>query len=282
MMRQFAKVSPQFWFDETGRQLRQYGMETQLMALYLLTSPHSNMVGIYYLPIVYIAHETGISLDKANECLQTLCNIDFCSYDSEKEYVWVHDMARSQIDTALNPNDNRVKYINSIVQALPSLSFLAAFYQRYQINLCLNPYTASDKTSRQSLTSTPLESPSEGPSKPLRSQEKEKEKEKEQENEQEKEKRARDPFIRVAYDVPLCDDNESDVIPPILNHKAGHIIDTAKKPFETHNWKITTLEHGGNRADSHRHISDWFEPEQDNQLRHLYQHYPALNHQRVV
>ncbi|ENG6564474.1 hypothetical protein ABU498_004766 [Escherichia coli] len=56
-MRDYAKVSPRFWLGETGRELRKAGAEAQVVAFYLMTSPHANMLGLYYLPVLYLAHE---------------------------------------------------------------------------------------------------------------------------------------------------------------------------------------------------------------------------------
>ena len=91
-MREYAKISPQFWIGHTGRQIKKFGIETQLTALYLLTCPHATTIGIYYLPFSLIVHETGISLEAAHNALQNLCQIEFCSYDTDMEYVWIHEM----------------------------------------------------------------------------------------------------------------------------------------------------------------------------------------------
>lgn len=56
-MRDYAKVSPRFWLGETGKELRKAGAEAQVVAFYLMTSPHANMLGLYYLPVLYLAHE---------------------------------------------------------------------------------------------------------------------------------------------------------------------------------------------------------------------------------
>jgi len=62
-MRQFAKVSPQFWTDSMGQTIRQQGIQSQLIALYLMTNTHANMIGVYYYPIAYIAHDTGCPIE---------------------------------------------------------------------------------------------------------------------------------------------------------------------------------------------------------------------------
>src|SRR5689334_11865362 len=126
-MREFAKLSPQFWINDRGRQIKNLSAEARLIAFYLLTSPHSTMIGIYYLPITFIAHETGFTLEETVKSLRSLIDARFCSYDELLEYVWVHDLAFDQIGFQLKENDNRVKAINDAYTALPDLPFLQAF-----------------------------------------------------------------------------------------------------------------------------------------------------------
>jgi hypothetical protein len=59
-MRDYAKIAPQFWMGQTGKQIKKRGTRAQLIALHFISNPHSNMLGMYYLPIIFIAHETGI------------------------------------------------------------------------------------------------------------------------------------------------------------------------------------------------------------------------------
>jgi hypothetical protein len=72
-----------------------------------MTSPHANMLGLYYLPILYIAHETGLGLEGASKGLKSTIEAGFCSYDEDTEMVWVHEMAAYQVGKALKPGDNR-------------------------------------------------------------------------------------------------------------------------------------------------------------------------------
>lgn len=154
-MREFAKISPTFWFTEKGRAIKQLGVEAQLLALYLLTNPHANMIGVYYLPIAFIVHETSISKENVLTILQLLARINYCSYDEFSEYVWVHDMALEQIGTQLKTNDNRVKGINALYHSLPKLPFLKDFFEAYKDAFCLQSIEikTSDKASPKPLTS---------------------------------------------------------------------------------------------------------------------------------
>jgi len=177
-MREFSKISPQIWINERGRQIRSLGVKAQLLAFYLNTNPHASMIGIYYLPIMYIIHETGLSEEDVVTALKSLGEINFCTHDEKSEYIWVHDFAFEQLGSDLKPADKRVKYIHQTFAALPKLPFLNDFLRKYGEAFYMGRVDEKEI------------SPFEGASKGLRSKEKEKEKEKEseKENEQEKEK----------------------------------------------------------------------------------------------
>jgi hypothetical protein len=168
-MRDYAKVAPQFWIGQTGKTLRKAGAEAQVVAMYLLTSPHANMLGLYYLPTVYLIHETGLGDEGALKGLQRAIEAGFCSYDEASEVVWVHEMARYQIADQLKDGDNRCKGVQSEYDSLPSNPYLAPFFDRYA--------SAFHMANRRGNGS-----PSQAPSKPLGSQEQEQEQEQEKEN----------------------------------------------------------------------------------------------------
>jgi hypothetical protein len=170
-MRDYSKVSPQFWIGKTGKALRKCSIEAQLVALYLMTSPHANMLGLYYVPQTFIAHETGLGLEGAMKGLRGCIDAGFCKYDDDSEMVWVIEMARFQIADQLNPNDKQCKGVQNEYDSLPDNPFLNAFFDMYAKAFCM--------TSKRGEVS-----PSEAPSKPLGSQEQEQEQEQEQAQEQ--------------------------------------------------------------------------------------------------
>src|SRR5437899_9218726 len=71
-VREYAKVAPQFWTGETGKRIRALGRDAQVVALYLVSSPSSTMLGFYYLPIPTLCHEIGISRQGALKALRSL------------------------------------------------------------------------------------------------------------------------------------------------------------------------------------------------------------------
>jgi hypothetical protein len=163
-MRGYAKINPQFWIGNTGRKLRTAGQEAMLVGLYLLSNPHANMLGLYYLPKLFIAHETGLGLKGASEGLQRAIEAAFCSYDECSEIVFIHEMARYQIADQLEPTDKQCKGIQREYDGLPNNPFLSVFYEKYA--------NAFHLTNRRDNGRTYA-----GASVPLRSQEQEQEQE---------------------------------------------------------------------------------------------------------
>lgn len=168
-MREYGKVSPHFWTGSTGKQLRQCP-ESLVVSMYLMTSPHANMLGLYYMPLLYVAHETGLGMEGASKGLQWACEAGFCSYDHASEMVWVHEMARFQIADKLKSTDKRSIGVQNEYNSLPSNPYLESFYDKYSQAFCMTE-------KRQNTVKKVVKN--EAPSKPLASQEQEQEQEQE-------------------------------------------------------------------------------------------------------
>jgi hypothetical protein len=166
-MREYAKVSGLFWIGKTGKSLRG-DTEAQLLALYMMTSPHSNMIGVFHCPIIYMAHETGMTLEGASKALTRLIEADFCLYDDGSEVVWVKEMAAHQIGERLSPKDKQCAGVRNQYQQIAQPHIQQGFHARYAKDYHLDPVV-------KATTENP--SPFQAPSKPLRSQEQEQEQE---------------------------------------------------------------------------------------------------------
>lgn len=177
-MRDYAKIGPKAWQGATFKVLRKKGPKALVVGLYLMSAPTSNMLGLYSLPVLYMAHETGLGPEGASEGLLDCIEAGFCSYDEDSEMVWVHEMAKYQIAEALSSGDKRCKGIQKDYDALPDNPFLSSWFDRYA-----GAYHLTKRRGK------PEGEPQEdkGHTKPLRSQEQEQEKEQEQEQEQEQE-----------------------------------------------------------------------------------------------
>lgn len=135
-MRVYGIVSPQFWTGDTGRKLRT-SPSVQVVALYLMTNPHAHMCGLYYLPLQFLCHETGLPLKSVEKALAFLKKENFAHYDTQSEYVWVSEMSHWQVGPIKN-DDRRGKAILKWYESLPSNPFLGEFYDRYREELLLS------------------------------------------------------------------------------------------------------------------------------------------------
>lgn len=163
-MRDHAIVSPRFWTGPTGRFLRDSGPDAQRLALYLITCPNSNMIGLYYLPLPTLCHELGISLEGASKALQRVSEGQFAYYDNHTETVFVVEMARFQIGERLSARDNRVKAVKKLASQFRNSPFYQHFMERYGI-----PFSLEEAAEVQA------------PSKPLRSQDQDQDQDQDQE-----------------------------------------------------------------------------------------------------
>lgn len=162
-MRDYAKVSPKFWTGETGQELARRGSDALVVALYLMTSPHSNMLGLYYQPVLYLAEETGLTPEGASKGLNDCIEAGFCRYDLATKMVWVVEMASYQIGSELSANDKRCKGIIRDYAALPNCPFLGSFFDRYAKAFHLT--TRRDFTPKRKALGQNGASPFEDPSK---------------------------------------------------------------------------------------------------------------------
>lgn len=129
-MRDYSQISPLIWTGRTGKLLRG-DPESQVLILYLLTSPHSNSIGLYYLPFAYILIDTGLSEKGALKALRRLSEVSFMGYDRDSEVVFVYEMAKWQNGGPLKCDDNKVKGIQKLYDSIHQNPFLSEFFERY-------------------------------------------------------------------------------------------------------------------------------------------------------
>jgi len=129
MARKFAKIKPSFW---RMKKLKLLSTDARLLAIYLMTCEHFQMVGIYRLPCYFMSHDTGLNDVAADLALTELVVAGFCCYDYELEVVWVVDMATSQV--ADNPNSKQLKGVRDELTRLhfdDEFPFVPEFLSRY-------------------------------------------------------------------------------------------------------------------------------------------------------
>lgn len=150
-MRDYAKLSPSFWTRGSGKRLRG-DADAQVLALYLVTSPAANMIGIYYIPFVAIAHETGLGAERTTAAMSRVEASGFAFYDHDAELAWVPNMASYQIGDSVALKDNRYKGVLAEIHKAGRHRFVDLFLEKYG-----------------EAYSLPLRSPPRDPPKPLTS-----------------------------------------------------------------------------------------------------------------
>lgn len=172
-MRDYSIVSGRFWIGETGKVLRDFP-DAQRLAMYLITSPHSSMAGLYYCPIPYMAQDIGMDQEGASKGLAKLSQMGFCEFDEKSDMVFVVKMAKFQLGARLAPKDNRRIGLLKELSRLPKTALLQRFFAIYADAYSI---TAED-------IERILQDVGEAPSKPLPSQDQDQDQEQEQKKEE--------------------------------------------------------------------------------------------------
>lgn len=173
MGRDYSTLRSAFWTGDTGKRIRKRGDDAVVVALYLVSAPTANMIGLYYLPLPTLAHETGRPIEGALKALASLSEEGFAHYDEASETIWVPQMAYYQIGESLKASDNRCVSVLKQANEHRKSRYFSAFVERYW-----DAYSLPKQK--------PLGSPSEAPSDPLGSQDQEQDQDQEQEPERER------------------------------------------------------------------------------------------------
>lgn len=133
-MRDYSQFRSAFWTGETGKALREFP-DAQRLAAYLFTSPHHNIIGFYWLPLLYASREIGLSEEGVQEALRRLSGMGFAHYDEALELVWVVNMAREQLNLEegekLSEKDNRGKAARKAADAVRRSKLYPKFFEVY-------------------------------------------------------------------------------------------------------------------------------------------------------
>lgn len=154
-MREFNKVSAKYWMTSVVKKIKRLGTDVMYLSIYLQTNHHTHSLGTFYLPLQYIAHDTGLDIQKIEEYIQELCKLDFCRYDFEQEYIWIKNYALEQSNGALKGGDSRIVQAQKYFEALPVLDFLQEFYLSHKDDFHLPPLMENQPKASVEAPSTP-------------------------------------------------------------------------------------------------------------------------------
>jgi hypothetical protein len=153
-----------FWSSATIRALSDSG---RLLALYLITSPHCTITGVYRLPDGYACDDLQWTADQVGETLSELFENGFATRCSITNWVWV----RKFLDWNKPENPNQIKAAVKVVDSIPAnCVWLPVFMAERGSSLGLRPPTQANRS----------ETLWEGLPQPFRNQKQEQEQEQEQ------------------------------------------------------------------------------------------------------
>lgn len=116
-MRDYGKIHTGFWASETMLGLES---DARLLAIYLMTSQHTTMLGAFRLPDAYACEDLGWDSERFRNGLKTLSEAGFVKYDGVAKVVWIVKFVKWNRPD----NPNQQKSIIKLAQALPdSLAF---------------------------------------------------------------------------------------------------------------------------------------------------------------
>jgi hypothetical protein len=114
-MRDFGKIQTSIW-----RSFRSYSDDTKLLAIYLLSSPHTNMIGCFDLPFGYVMADLSMSFERVKQGLNNLSERSFITLDEPNNYILINDFLKfNSID-----NPNQAASAINLFDQIPNRSFL--------------------------------------------------------------------------------------------------------------------------------------------------------------
>lgn len=116
-----------FWRDNKVKQLSSNG---KYLFSYMITSPYNNELGLYYMPLALVAHDTGLNENTVKVEMNKLIEASLVKYDYQNEMVFVVNFLR------FNNQENSisVKEVESILENLPETYLIKDFLESVIVN----------------------------------------------------------------------------------------------------------------------------------------------------
>lgn len=88
-MNRWTRIDSRIWSDAGFRQLTEH---ERLVWMYLLTCPHGNMLGLFRLPAMYAAADTGYSVEQVTSAMDAITKAGLIKRDGD--LVWIINFLR--------------------------------------------------------------------------------------------------------------------------------------------------------------------------------------------
>lgn len=121
----YTKVDELIWTDEKFKTLSDDG---KFLFFYILTCPHRNVIGLYFLPIPYGSFDLGWTAERFTEGLRELSEKGMIKHNSTANIIFIPNFLK------YNPleNPNQVKGAINAISKIPSSGLDSAFIKTLQ------------------------------------------------------------------------------------------------------------------------------------------------------
>jgi len=131
-MAEYGQVQLSFWTHLDIQGLTDQG---KLLAIYLLTGPHSNGLGCFRCPVGYVAEDLGWNIEKVQESYNALTQIDFVRFDEATSWILIphylkyNPIQNQSVGTAI------AKLVRSVPKSSPVYPELIKCLEQYANHL---------------------------------------------------------------------------------------------------------------------------------------------------
>lgn len=107
----YTKIESQFWTDEKFKPTTD---EIKLCYLYLLSSKHKNLIGLYYLPLGYVCSDLGWTMEKTSGAIKTLIGMGRIIYDYDSCVILILNYFKHNRIQNMNQAKSGVDKLNEL------------------------------------------------------------------------------------------------------------------------------------------------------------------------
>ena len=116
MSRSYNIVRPRFWAWAKEKELSAAARE---LALYCLTSPHTNGIGCFRLPIAYIAEDLGTVPGTVRKTVAELSKIGFLHHDDSTGWVFIVGFLDHNPIANINVGKSLIPFVEAVPRKAP-------------------------------------------------------------------------------------------------------------------------------------------------------------------
>ncbi len=116
----YYRITPRFWQDSDVR--NDWTEDMRMLALYLMTSPHRNMIGLFYCPLNYMESDLQWTSKRLQSAFEALAkeSVDFVRYDPKAHVVFLVNGLKHDAPSS----GNQVEGASTVVAGLPTTYLL--------------------------------------------------------------------------------------------------------------------------------------------------------------